>query len=377
MSDTRVSVLTPSGTGAIATVAVVGPGAWDAVRTHFRPANGKPLPESPTLRRFWFGKLGDTAADEVVVAVVQVEPEPAIEIHCHGGRRVVRWVVELFLALRCMEVHPSLTLPSRNESDARALEPLTRAPTLRTAAIVLDQLHGAFRHAITNILANPTSEALVELLRFAAVGRHLVEPWRVVVAGPPNVGKSSLINALAGYQRSVVSPTAGTTRDVVTVTVSLDGWPVELSDTAGLRDAVEPLESEGIDRARRSLAGADRVVWVLDGSDPHPVWPPSDLVEPLLVVSKSDLPRAWEPPLGCRVFPVSATTGEGVAELASELAHNLVPDPPSPGSAVPFTPALADAIALAATALADGATARARTILMACVPGCAEPPLAE
>lgn len=95
MRDTRVAVLTPAGTGAIATVAVTGPRAWDIARRHFRPASGKSLPETPELHRFWFGKLAD--GDEVVLAVKAVGPEPAVEVHCHGGRRVVRWVVELFL----------------------------------------------------------------------------------------------------------------------------------------------------------------------------------------------------------------------------------------------------------------------------------------
>lgn len=101
MSDTRVAVLTPAGTGAIATVAVAGPRAWEIARQHFRPASGKPLPESPELHRFWFGKLAD--GDEVVLAVKAVDPESAVEVHGHGGRRVVRWVVEQFLASGCVE----------------------------------------------------------------------------------------------------------------------------------------------------------------------------------------------------------------------------------------------------------------------------------
>src|SRR5262249_7726954 len=120
-------------------------------------------------------------------------------------------------------------------------ELVQRAPTLRTAAILLDQLNGAFATEVRRILAlfeTDPRNAAFSLHRLAelgnTVGRHLVEPWKVVVAGPPNVGKSSLVNALAGYQRSVVSEVAGTTRDAVSVRTAFDGWPVELIDTAGL-----------------------------------------------------------------------------------------------------------------------------------------------
>ena len=145
---------------------------------------------------------------------------------------------------------------------------VTRAPTLRAAAVLLDQSHGAFASAVAGCLEDLSQ--LPRLAALAAVGRHLVEPWQVVLAGPPNVGKSSLINALAGFERSVVAPVAGTTRDVVTVRVAFDGWPVELSDTAGLRDSGEALEAEGIARTKSRLASADLVVWVMDLTDPVP-----------------------------------------------------------------------------------------------------------
>ena len=104
------------------------------------------------------------------------------------------------------------------------------------------------------------------LARYAPLGRRLTAPWRVVVAGPPNVGKSSLVNALAGYQRSIVAPTPGTTRDVVTTRLAIDGWPVELADTAGVREATDALETQGVRLAREATAAADLCLWVLDAS---------------------------------------------------------------------------------------------------------------
>lgn len=372
---TCVNVLTPPGTGAIATVAVTGPQTWELVRAKFRPAKGE-LPASPPLHRFWFGNLGDGPGDEVIAAVRQVEPEVVVEIHCHGGRRAVGWVMELFDLPRVGDErgNAALVSDSRQTKDSRALDPLPRASTTRTASILLDQYHGAFLRAVQSTLANlPHSQPdHARLAALAPVGRHLVEPWRVVVAGPPNVGKSSLINALAGYQRSVVAPVAGTTRDVVTVRIAAEGWPIVLSDTAGLRESSELLESAGIELAKRELAAANVVVWVMDSTNPHPAWPPDHLRGPNLVVvlNKCDQPTAWtSTDLGeaWGRLRVSATTGEGIPSLLGEIVRRCVPVAPLDGEAVPFTPALADRIEQAHTALTAGSTDTARQLLHDCL----------
>ncbi len=378
MSSTRVSVLTPPGTGAIATVAVVGPRAWDAVRAHFRPVKGT-LPDSPPRHRVYFGTLAE-GGDEVVVGVRQLVPEPWIEVHCHGGRRVVRWVVELLEggtgnaecgaegnSAASADFHSALPIPhSALGEDPRALDPLTRAATLRTASILLDQLHGAFAGAIVAILAD-LPNSLPQLQRLAAltpVGRRLIDPPRVVIAGPPNVGKSSLLNALAGYQRSIVSPTAGTTRDVVGVELAFDGWPVRVSDTAGLREAGEQLEAAGIELAERELAAADVVVWVMDNTDPRPTPPLHEFAGRLIVVAnKCDQPSAWTDPPSREWLRVSATSGEGVPTLIGEVVRKLYPTVPQLGEAVPFTPELCDAVEQAAAELVAGRIEDARTVL--------------
>jgi tRNA modification GTPase len=338
MSATHIACLTPPGSGASGAIAVVevnGPQAWPLARRLFRPASGKPLPEHPAPLATWFGLIGAGAGDEVILAVTAVQSFPIIELHCHGGRQVVTMLLELFQQQGCT--------PAPAINDIWAL--LARAQTLRTAAILLDQANGAFDRAVQQIrghLEGGDSAAararLDSLARLNALGRHLLTPWRVVIAGPPNVGKSSLLNALAGYQRSVVAPVPGTTRDVVTATLALDGWPVEFSDTAGLREAGDILEHEGIGRAREQIRSADLCLWVIDtaAERPEPVaieLPPERI---LTVLNKIDLPAGWDLSSVVNGLPVSAATGQGLDQLIRRIVEVLVPELPPAGAAVPF-----------------------------------------
>ena len=319
---TRYAVLTPPGTGAIAVIAVSGLDAWPLVLRRFRPA-GKTRPESPTLHAVRLGTLGDGAGDEVVVAVTQVSPAVTVEVHCHGGPQVVRMLCAMLDAEGC--VRAEWWQLSRDDGfDADVLPFLAAAPTVRNASILLDQYHGAFRDA----MRSPRVD-LERLRQLAPVGAHLVTPWNVVLVGAPNSGKSSLMNAIAGYQRSVVTPIAGTTRDAVRVELAIDGVAVRLTDTAGLRDTFDPLEAEGVRRATGLMATADLVICVLDGTAPAPI--PEGRA--LVVWNKVDLAAA--PP---EILAVSATTGQGLRELMSRIVATLEPVQPRPGEAVPFGP---------------------------------------
>lgn len=344
--NARISCLTPSGAAAIAVIGVVGPDAWSIVRGLFRPASAKSLPADPLEGTTWFGHFGDGIGDEVLLAVVSRQPEPRLEIHCHGGRQVVRWLISQLTNGGCVEVAPE-TICQTDE----AWRLLPHAKTLRTAAILLDQSQGAFARALAEIeqalAENCPGEAaalLQSLKRYVPVGRHLIEPWKVVIAGAPNAGKSSLLNALAGYQRSVVAPIPGTTRDVVTATLAFDGWPVEIADTAGLREGGDVIEVEGIERARRQLADADLCLWVIDITGPPP--PPVETFASsngvcseriLPVVNKVDQPPAWNREAIANAVAISAVNGEGLDELIRDMVHRLVPDPPPPGAAVPYS----------------------------------------
>lgn len=353
----RVAVLTPPGAGAVGVVALSGAGAWRLVAPLLRRPGGKPLPDVVTRPGFWSGTLAapGEAGDEVLVSAVP-GPGEWVEVHGHGGKRAVRWLVDLLVSRGAVEV-PAGELPARVPvgGDARALDALGRATTVRAAGVLLNQLHGAFLRTVRGLLRGPDPSVLARLATLAPVGRHLVAPWNVVVAGPPNVGKSSLVNALAGYTRSVVAAVPGTTRDVVTARVAFDGWPVELADTAGRRAGAGSLESAGIALARTTAAAADFVVWVVDASADRPVWPTPDDVLPagrtLVVANKVDLSSVIRHSSFVEdVWPVSALTGEGVPGLVAVIARRLVPDPPVPGEAVPFTPRLADLAESAARA---------------------------
>ena len=341
----QVACLTPAGSAAIAVIALRGDDAWALVHRLFRPASKKPLPVQPLERASWFGHIGEGAGDEVIVAVPSLLPEPTIEIHCHGGRQVVQWFIDLLKNEGGVEAAPA-TVAAAN--DAWALLP--HAKTLRTASILFDQAQGAFDRAVdaihTALKENRTADALAirdELTRYESVGRHLIEPWQVAIAGAPNAGKSSLLNALAGYQRSVVAPIPGTTRDVVTATLAFDGWPVEIADTAGLREGRDELETEGIARAHKQLIEADLCLWVIDitGNEPQSVESfaaenaiRSERVLPVL--NKIDQPPAWDVSRFPDAIRISATIGIGIDALIRELVDMLVPDPPPAGAAVPF-----------------------------------------
>ena len=345
-SSPRVVQLTPPGRGAIATLLVEGPGATDLVESGFRPADGRALGSYPS-GRIVFGRfsVGSHPGEEVVVCRRGLQ---AVEVHCHGGSVAVTRIRRMLVEAGCRAVAWQQWAADHYEDPiaAAARVALADARTERVAAVLLDQYHGSLRRAVEAIRrsiqardAASAGEQLGELLARAELGRHLVRPWRVALAGSPNVGKSSLINALVGYQRAIVHPTAGTTRDVVSATTAIDGWPFELSDTAGLREAQHRLEQAAVELARGQLASADLVLLVFDSSRP---WTAADqtLIDDwpngLVIHNKRDLPACCDPPRPDGLS-TSALTGQGIGELVLAIAGRLVPDPPPRGAGVPFT----------------------------------------
>lgn len=356
MSESRVDHLpidcvvrlTPEGRGAVASLCVDGPRALELVERHFRIAT-RPL----AIGRIHIGHWGTAPAEEVVVCRVGLE---RIEVHGHGGAAASRRIVADLVQDGCRELawREWIELRESNHVRVAARALLAEARTERTAAILLDQFNGALDQAIGGIIAmleagdvENGKARLDEILARAAVGLHLVVPWRVVLAGPPNVGKSSLINALAGYRRAIVHDRPGTTRDPVNASAAFNGWPVELIDTAGLRISDDPLEAAGIELARRHLTTADAVILVFDAALP---WN-ADLAAmaarfpgAIVIHNKIDLlhlAEGSESRAACADRPpgiaTSALTGGGMANLTEALVQRLVRNEPPVGAAVPFT----------------------------------------
>jgi tRNA modification GTPase len=368
----RVVRLTPLERGAIATVLVEGPGAARLVQALFQPKSGGPLATCPIDRPILGHFLSGSQPGEELV--VRRRSEASVELHCHGGYASVA-AIEAALIAQGGRATSWRDWAAGHEPDpiaSAARIALADASTERTSTVLLDQYHGALRRAVKEVrvllhAGDPASASgrLDTLLARAPLGRHLVEPWRVTLAGGTNVGKSSLINALVGYGRAIVDPTPGTTRDVVTATTALDGWPVEFSDTAGLRHSDQPVERAGIELARQRLADADLVVLVFDLTRP---WSDTDarLVQTqpgaLVVHNKCDLTGRDLPPRAAGLS-TSAHTGRGVDGLLRSIAGRLVPDPPAGGGAVPFTAAQVRQLQAARDAVAGGRLQSAVEIL--------------
>ncbi len=327
---------------------VWGEGAVGAVNEVFRPIRGVSLSKSPSGRPR-VGRVGRGIGDEVVALILD-EPGQTleVEIQCHGGPAAVGLVIDSLerVGVRWRSADDWLADHQSSRLKWLAHHDLVHAETDRTARYLLAQAQGALDEAIETIrnqMGNTPSEAirrLDRLIQVAEVGLHLVSGWRIALAGRPNVGKSRLLNALAGYGRAIVSPTPGTTRDVVTARIAIEGWPVEVSDTAGLRETHDPIEAGGVVLARSRHEGADLVLLILDQSEPLSESDRALLSEyesSLIVCNKSDLTAAWEPePSWKEVQRISAERGDGLESLVATLSRRIVPTPPDVEEAIPF-----------------------------------------
>jgi len=175
--------------------------------------------------------------------------------------------------------------------------------------LTLDSVRRAVRVAI---------ERIDRALATAGGAARLREGFTGVIAGPPNVGKSTLMNALSGREVAITSPIAGTTRDLIEVFLDLRGYPVTLVDTAGIRDSLDPIEQEGVARARRRAKSADLTLWLDDGAGGQP---PSVACPTLGVRTKIDLEEATALAVAAPKFAISAKTGAGVDRLLDALAN--------------------------------------------------------
>ena len=325
---------------------------------NFDATSGRSLVETP-LQQISFGQWGrgsgvkgqgsgvsesPAAAEDVVVCRTGTD---ACEIHCHGGDAAVRRILADLRSLGAEIVDWRSQLQAeRGEWEREHAEALSNATTLRSAGWIAAQAGRMERVTaeLTELVASGQREIAAsrvnEMLAWETFGRHLTRPWEVVLAGRPNVGKSSLINALVGFERSIVFDEPGTTRDVVTADTVLDGWTIRLSDTAGQRGSAQDLEAAGIARAREAFANADARLLLIDVSQlPHADdWQLlTDWPDAILVAHKTDLPDAWGEALPKKAIRVSSLQRTGLSELSSAIVARLVPMLPPDEAVIPLT----------------------------------------
>ncbi|TWT99801.1 tRNA modification GTPase MnmE [Botrimarina colliarenosi] len=335
---TRVCRLTPAGRGAIAVVEVTGADAVRLVDSWFGGAH--PLTTAPiNAIRFgsWRRPHADTPGEELVAVRTATD---RVEVHCHGGVAAAAAIVASLVSDGAVETKPSPASLADELQDA-----LANAPTERVAGVLLDQVNGSLDAALRSLIslldagdATQAGALIDDLLSRERLGRRLTQPWRIVIAGAPNVGKSSLVNALVGFDRAIVYDLPGTTRDVVTATTAVSGWPVTLADTAGVRATDNVIEAAGVELARATLRSADIVVVVREAAafaSPEAL----ELRDSLLaeatvnaavieVASKADLnPRSDSIP--SEVIATDAPNGIGVDRLLATIERAIgVGDPP-------------------------------------------------
>jgi tRNA modification GTPase len=364
--DTIAAISTPPGEAGIGIVRLSGPGAEAIARRLFRPRRSRPHWQSHCL---YLGHILDSQGeilDEVLLTLMRAPHtytrEDVVEIHCHSGFAVLRAILGAVLAQGARLARPGeFTLRaflsgrldlSQAEAVLEVITSRTQA-SLRVAAAhlagglgqrlgelrasllgVLARLEAALDfpeeaaelspEAIKETLAGPRQD-LKHLLATYRQGRLLREGVKVVLAGRPNVGKSSLLNRLLDAERAIVTDIPGTTRDVIEETITLGGMALCLADTAGLREARDLVEELGVARSRERLAQADLILYLVDGSEPLSSKDAQVLVDlsdrPVLIVeNKIDLPQKLQVKEIGRYSPhpvvaISALTGQGLENL--------------------------------------------------------------
>lgn len=362
-TDTIVAVATPPGRGGLGVVRLSGP----AVRTLAQALLGSlPAPRQASLRRF-----RDAAGEAIDEGLALFFPAPhsytgedVLELHGHGGPVLLETLVSRMVALGARRAAPGeftqrAFLNDRMDlAQAESVADLIDAGSREAARAALRSLQGELSTRVEALTAALTElrvyvEAAIDFpeeeidfladaalaARFQSVqtqlsstlgsarqGRLLRDGMTVVLAGRPNAGKSSLLNRLAGYEAAIVTPIPGTTRDVLRERIHLDGMPLHILDTAGLREGRDLVEQEGIRRAQAEMQRADRVLFVIDSeADPQGCALEEerarlpDGVPLTLLFNKRDLTSAPIPAGELPRIGISAQTGEGMQTLRTHL----------------------------------------------------------
>src|ERR1051325_7439248 len=359
LTDTIAAIATPLGEGGLAVIRVSGNDALAVADKSFEPAGKSSLkPSAAPTHTIHFGKImrHGRSVDEVMVAVLRAPRtftrEDTVEITCHGGLLAAKLVLDTVLESGARLAEPGeftkrAFLNGRIDlAQAEAVADLIHARTELALDAANEQLAGKLSQRINQLrdemmltlahveahidfpdedIAPDTRAQLIsrlehgvelmdELLRTANEGQILRRGIRAAIIGRPNAGKSSLLNQLLGHDRAIVSPIAGTTRDTIEETANIRGIPVVFIDTAGLREAQDVIEEEGVRRSRATLERAELILHVLDASEPLAAEDEKFLHEGggkkrIVVINKVDLARrlnlsdALRSPLTLTLFP--------------------------------------------------------------------------
>lgn len=370
LSDTIAAVSTPVGEGGIAVIRISGPNSLLILKSTFRRIHDGGFQS----HRFYYGEIllpeSGMVIDEAMCVFMQAPRsftrEDVVEIQCHGGTLIIQQILALVLRQGARLAEPGeftrrAFLNGRIDLlQAEAVIDLIRGKTEAAVAVARQQSDGALSEAFLKIRDHVRqSLALVEayvdfpdedmgeidgsifatqissaisladsLLASFEEGRVIREGVSVLIAGKPNVGKSSLLNTLLKEKRAIVTSIPGTTRDLIEEVVNINGLPVRLLDTAGIRKTDDPIECEGVKLALERIPTADLLLFVLDSSQPFDL--DDRLVaesvagcRTLIVFNKSDLPVRIDLPHDLRVLPaiaVSTSTGAGLDDLKQQIS---------------------------------------------------------
>lgn len=386
LDDTIVAISTPPGEGGIGIVRLTGKDAIKIADRLFHSSKGKTLFDSASHRIIYgFIKVSATGetVDEVLVSVMRspntYTREDIVEINCHGGMSPLRNVLELAVKHGARLAEPGeftkrAFLNGRIDlSEAEAVLDLIKAKTDESRRIALEQLRGRLSEKILNLREQLTKicvfiEACIdfpeedielasrkEIIESAAAilkelesllksydeGRFFREGLAAAIVGKPNVGKSSLLNALLQKDRAIVTETPGTTRDTIEEYLNINGLPLRIIDTAGIRESHDMAEKEGVKRSIRAMEDADLVIAVIDGSEPLKdedieVLGKTKGKNTIIVINKSDLTSSEEQKsrraevnsalssYSSRAINISAAKGDGIEELKDTIFQSSV-----------------------------------------------------
>lgn len=372
LNDTIAAIATAPGVGAVGIIRLSGPEAYEVANKLFKPFGEKTVSEL-AAGRVTYGQVfsGETLIDEALLLTFRAPhsytAQDVIELQTHGGPAVLRKVLELCLnhgarlaqpgefTLRAylndridlVQAESVLDLVNAQSDSAR------RSAALGLSKALSEQL-GLIQTDITGVYGNiqavfdypeegvpdaqfrePLERAIGridKLLSTAKAGQIAQKGARLALIGRPNAGKSSLLNALLGYERSIVSAIPGTTRDYLEAPLSIGGVPVTAIDTAGIRTTDDAIEASGVLAAKDIAANADLSLLLIDMSEPLGEEEREMLatLEPsrsLIIGSKVDLPPKWNADaLEYTLYPVSVVSGEGIDALKDAVSHTLIGD---------------------------------------------------